>query len=260
LAIGHWLSVIGNWPFAIGHVQSAAVSSQNFRLVPPAPRSTFHVSRFTHHANPLICVKATSAHPAYRICVMSNKLVTVDVREDLRQGREPFSRIMQAVAELKASQDLLLIAPFEPAPLYGVLAAKGFSHHSQETATGEWEITFTRGPSTTTTPARPSPSPAQVGTSHRAVRSNSSTDSAPAAKRTACAGTPVLDVDARGLEPPQPLVKILEAVETLPAGAQLQAHTDRRPMHLYSHLEERGFAGETEEQADGSFITHVHRP
>jgi uncharacterized protein (DUF2249 family) len=191
---------------------------------------------------------------------MSKNVVTVDVREDLRQGREPFSRIMQAVAELKASQDLFLIAPFEPAPLYGVLSAQGFSHQARETPTGDWEITFTHSPRTTRAPAEPSPSPEQVGgTPLRGVRSHADTAPAPAPKRPACSGTPVLEVDARGLEPPQPLVKILEAVEALPAGAQLRAHTDRRPMHLYSHLEERGFAGETEEQADGSFITHVHR-
>ena len=67
-------------------------------------------------------------------------------------------------------------------------------------------------------------------------------------------------MDARGLEPPQPLVKILEALATLPAGAQLRARTDRRPMHLYAQLEERGFTGESEEQKDGSFVTHVRRP
>ncbi len=68
-----------------------------------------------------------------------------------------------------------------------------------------------------------------------------------------------MDVDARGLEPPQPLVKILEAVTALPAGARLRAHTDRRPMHLYAQLEERGFKSESVEQADGSFITYVER-
>jgi TusA-related sulfurtransferase len=66
-------------------------------------------------------------------------------------------------------------------------------------------------------------------------------------------------VDARGLEPPQPLVKILEALATLPEGARLRARTDRRPMHLYAQLEERGFVGESEEQEDGSFVTHVRR-
>jgi uncharacterized protein (DUF2249 family) len=69
----------------------------------------------------------------------------------------------------------------------------------------------------------------------------------------------VVEVDARGLEPPQPLVKILETLAALPAGAELRACTDRRPMHLYAQLEERGFAAATEEQSDGSFITHIRR-
>ena len=66
-------------------------------------------------------------------------------------------------------------------------------------------------------------------------------------------------LDVRGLEPPQPLVVILEALEGLPEGAELHARTDRRPMHLYPLLEQRGFTGESEEQHDGSFITIIRR-
>ena len=68
-----------------------------------------------------------------------------------------------------------------------------------------------------------------------------------------------MEVDARGLEPPQPLVKILEALNELEQGMRLRAHTDRRPMHLYAQLEQRGFTGDTQEQEDGSFITYVCR-
>ncbi len=171
---------------------------------------------------------------------MSRKVVTLDVREDLRTGREPFGKIMQSVAALRENEDLLLIAPFQPAPLFGVLARQGFSHEAKETAAGDWEITFTRdspGSTASPPPAEPPRRP----------------------KRVPCQGSPVVDVEARGLEPPQPLVKILEALATLPDGARLRAHTDRRPMHLYTQLQERGFTGESEEQPDGSFITHVHR-
>jgi TusA-related sulfurtransferase len=69
----------------------------------------------------------------------------------------------------------------------------------------------------------------------------------------------VVDLDARGLEPPQPMVKILETLATLPESAKLRAQTDRRPIHLYAFLKERGFCGESEEQSDGSFITHIRR-
>jgi uncharacterized protein (DUF2249 family) len=172
---------------------------------------------------------------------MSKKTVTLDVREDIKHGREPFSKIMRAVAALKEDQDLLLIAPFEPAPLFKVLEQQGFSHHSTPADSGDWEVLFTRGsskPAATVAAASKSASPARSG---------------------ACSGTPTVEVDARGLEPPQPLVRILEALTALPRGARLRARTDRRPVHLHAKLEERGFVGETEEQEDGSFVTYVRR-
>ena len=68
-----------------------------------------------------------------------------------------------------------------------------------------------------------------------------------------------LDVDARGLEPPMPLVLILERLATLPEGGALRARTDRRPMHLYDLLVDRGFASFTEEQNDGTYVTLIRR-
>src|ERR1035441_5609606 len=157
---------------------------------------------------------------------MTKTTVKLDVREDIRNGREPFGKIMQTVARLKDNEQLLLVAPFEPAPLYAMLAQQGFSHQSKPTATGDWEILFTRGAGD---PASPSAAPTPSQPPH-------------ASKSRSCSGPPVLEVGARGLEPPQPLVKILEALASLPADAQLCARTDRRPMHLYAQLEERGFA------------------
>ncbi len=69
----------------------------------------------------------------------------------------------------------------------------------------------------------------------------------------------LLEIDARGLEPPQPMVKILEALATLPAGTVLLARTDRRPIHLYPHLEQRGFLAASEPQDDGSYLTSIRR-
>ena len=174
---------------------------------------------------------------------MSQRTVTLDVREDIRNGREPFGKIMQTVASLKDDEQLRLLAPFEPAPLFAVLAQRGFSHQSKPTPSGDYEVLFTRGSGAS---ANPSTAPA-------------SSEASQTSKPRSCTGTPVLEVDARGLEPPQPLVKILEALATLPRGARLRARTDRRPMHLYAQLEERGFVGESEEQEDGSFVTHVRR-
>lgn len=66
-------------------------------------------------------------------------------------------------------------------------------------------------------------------------------------------------VDARGLEPPEPMVVILGALESLPQGDEICACTDRPPMHLYALLTLRGFTGETELQHDGSYLTTIRR-
>jgi uncharacterized protein (DUF2249 family) len=73
--------------------------------------------------------------------------------------------------------------------------------------------------------------------------------------------TPVVVLDTRGLAPPEPMVLILEALATLPSGSELHARTDRRPMHLYPMIEERGFRGETTPAPDHDhgFITVIHR-
>ena len=167
---------------------------------------------------------------------MSEKVVTIDVRDEIRQGRQPCSQILQAAAGLKDGEALLLIAPFEPVPLFSLLAGKGFSHQAKPLSSGDWEVLFSRNSA---------PAPAE------------SQPLAPAA--SACGCSQVVEVDARGLEPPQPMVKILEALATLPQRASLFARTDRRPMHLYAQIEQRGFLGESEEQADGSFLTCIRQ-
>ena len=58
-------------------------------------------------------------------------------------------------------------------------------------------------------------------------------------------------LDVRGLEPPEPMVRILERLDTLAPGATLDVVHDRHPIFLYPQLDARGFAYETEEEAPG---------
>lgn len=69
---------------------------------------------------------------------------TLDVRPTLEQGGEPFIAIMEAAAGIQPGEWLVIIAPFEPAPLYGALGGRGFSHATQRRAEDEWVIRFTR--------------------------------------------------------------------------------------------------------------------
>ncbi len=169
-------------------------------------------------------------------------IITLDVRPDFRAGQHPCDKIQNALGNVGANETLRLLVPFEPLPLYEVAARKGLGHRAKSTPEGDWEVFF----------------------SHDAPAASTATNSSAAHSACGCGCSEsepatILDVDARGLEPPQPMVKILEALTTLPAKAALRARTDRRPVHLYPILEARGFDGKSEEQTDGSFVTHIER-
>lgn len=70
----------------------------------------------------------------------------LDVRLELAEGGEPFVRIMEAAERISAGESLVIVAPFEPAPLYGALGGRGFSHTTHCVAADEWVVRFTRDP------------------------------------------------------------------------------------------------------------------
>ena len=56
--------------------------------------------------------------PEFLAALAPERIVDLDVREDLRAGREPFSSIMAAREALPAGCVLRVRAIFEPVPLY----------------------------------------------------------------------------------------------------------------------------------------------
>jgi tRNA 2-thiouridine synthesizing protein A len=66
-------------------------------------------------------------------------------------------------------------------------------------------------------------------------------------------------LDNRGLEPPQPMMRTLAALENLKENQVLTIINDRRPMFLYEQLEELGYKNRTEQQEDGSFKIEIFR-
>jgi len=67
----------------------------------------------------------------------------VDVRPLIARGEEPFATIMAAVDQLEDGQDLVVIVPFEPVPLEGVLSGQGFSYNARQIG-DDWRVTFHR--------------------------------------------------------------------------------------------------------------------
>ena len=71
-------------------------------------------------------------------------MATFDARPVIAAGDEPFGQIMAAVDSLAPDEELILLAPFEPVPLVGVLASRGYSCEATEIAEGDWQVTFTK--------------------------------------------------------------------------------------------------------------------
>ena len=165
--------------------------------------------------------------PAALVAIPSNAVVEVDVREDLRAGREPFSRIMAARRTVPAGGALCVRAIFEPVPLYAVMAKQGLAHHAERIEADDWKAWFY--PDTS----------AAVGAPTRATEGDGPTS-----------GDGVVVLDVRGLEPPEPLERTLAALESLPAGGTLVQLNVRVPRFLLPRLEERGFLYEIREQRE----------
>lgn len=165
----------------------------------------------------------------------------LDVRPILAQGGEPFGTIMEAVAALAPGQNLRLLAPFKPVPLFHVLGQRGLDPTAREIGNGDWEVIF-----------RP------IGGRQ---------DSAPAEAdsgtgQTANAETwpePVVELDNRGLQPPEPMVRTLEGVEALSPGETLAALLPREPVFLFEELEARGHLWHGKSEPEGHYRVVIRR-
>jgi uncharacterized protein (DUF2249 family) len=157
--------------------------------------------------------------PAALAEVSPAQRVSLDVRPVIGRGEEPFATIMAAAADLGADQILVVRTPFEPIPLYRALGRRGFAHWTERHADDDWSVWFYRG------------------------------DSKAASVQHGAAAGDTLDV--RGLEPPQPMVAVLERLETLAPGETLTVVHDRRPTFLYPQLDDRGFTHRTDEPSPG---------
>ena len=71
-------------------------------------------------------------------------MATLDVRPMIAAGNEPFDAIMGAVSGLQPEEELELLAPLDPIPLYQVLGAQGFSHETEALGGGDFRVVFRR--------------------------------------------------------------------------------------------------------------------
>ncbi|MDE1976690.1 MAG: DUF2249 domain-containing protein [Elusimicrobia bacterium] len=175
----------------------------------------------------------------------SGKGALVDVREDLRAGREPLKRILGEASKVPESGVLIVRATFEPRPLFHVLANQGFETWSERLAEDDWQLH-----------CRKKRSPRSCGCgghSHTEPDAqNAQFPASPAAGR-------ILTLDVSSLEPPEPMVRILEKIRDLQGGDVLEVRHHREPVPLYAELEAAGFSHEIERLGENQFRLRIRR-
>ncbi len=172
-------------------------------------------------------------------------LTLFDVREI--PCRIKHGQIFQRWAELPVGAHFVLINDHDPVPLYYQFAAQfpdAFLWEYLPPEGDEFRVKITRVLATSTPAMTPPAAPARAGTSTPLVSSNDAS---------------LLELDVRSLEPPEPMVRILCALEELAPQQTLRARTDRRPLHLLPELEARGVQFSCDVQPDGSWITLLTR-
>lgn len=169
------------------------------------------------------------------------KRVELDVRDDIKNGADPFEKIMTAVNALKENEALYLTNSFEPFPLYSVLKNKGFDHTTNKIPEGFQIIFFRNGSGETASKI-----------SEEADEFNFNDDDL---KNLAHLNG--IELDVRGMEPPQPLLKIFKILETLKSDEALFITHERKPIHLYPRLKDAGYKFLTEEIGDDLYTIRI---
>ncbi len=170
-------------------------------------------------------------------------IVDLDVRPVLAGGTDPFHIIMDSVNNLKEGQVLRIINTFAPMPLVSVLGKKGFESYIDQVELQLVHAYFYKRPDVNTE--------VRVEVKDVAVAWN---DIAEKYKED------MVEIDVRNLEMPQPMHKILEALEVLPEGKALFVHHKKIPVFLLPELADRKFEYRLNEKGEGNIEMIIFRP
>lgn len=199
-------------------------------------------------------------------------IVELDVRPHLSKKLEPFQLIMDTVKGLHPQDVFVLHAPFKPTPLLGILKMKGYSSTAERISTDHWVTTFVHKKNKTWPKGLSGISAVESRTEAHdelsacagkpdlldmaadadflasPVANRKSVDGSVAARAEA----KVITLDNRGLEPPQPMMRTLAALDRCQSGEVVLIHNDRVPVFLIEELNRLGCSYTVDEQADGT--------
>lgn len=173
---------------------------------------------------------------------MGERMIELDVRPYLRKKLEPFQVIMDTVKTLTKEDTFVLHATFKPTPLLGLMKTKGYLNTVNQIEPDHWTVTF-------------------VHKSHKHKLVNST--EVPSIEDDALTennfSVQTYELDNRGLEPPQPMIRTLSKLGEASPGDTVIIHNDRVPMFLIEELNTLGYEYSVAEQTDGTAKVTIHK-
>lgn len=143
----------------------------------------------------------------------------IDVRPILAEGGCPFDTVLEVAQQLSPGETLSLTAPFNPVPLQQALAGIGVDVEKTEHEAGAFTVYFRFTP----------------------IEEKQADEI----------------VDLTDLEPPEPMMKIMEALAAAGPGELMAFRTRFKPVHMLNAINKDETTTTSNESDDGTWITQV---
>lgn len=184
----------------------------------------------------------TNETPPFLQSLNAGQIVSLDVRPLLEAGNDPLKQILAKVKDLKQGEVLKITNTFVPTPLIFMLKKKGFKTFTNTTNDQLVESWFFRETEEV------------IGETPASEYSNEDWEQL----MERFAGK-LLEIDVRELEMPQPMMRILESLENLPADKALYVLHKRIPVFLLPELAQRGFDYRSRQLSDNEVHLLIFR-
>lgn len=174
---------------------------------------------------------------------VQDPMTTLDVRPILAGGGEPLPEIMARFRGLQEGEGFRLLAPFKPMPLLRVAESFGLAHW-MKLEDGICQVLFWHKASPPVWADGLMPDKGN-GSRPEVVGSNGNVPAPPCISKV---------LDARDMEPPEPLIKALEMLDSLPPNGVLLFIHHRFPRLLLEELRDKPVTWIIEHQGDDVVI------
>lgn len=179
--------------------------------------------------------------PDYIKNAKEGQIIDFDVRPILDGGADPLRDIQAKIKELKEGEILNIINSFEPIPLILLIEKQGFKSFVNTIALDHYETYFYKDGEVEDTTI--------LTSSEDVIRDNASEADWDSLMQRFKGS--FVEINIKHLEPPQPMMKILEALEILEPGQALFVNHKRVPVYLITELQEGGYTFRINEVKEG---------